>query len=117
MSFNITSELASVLTSVGGWYPVLKMIYAAIGTVFSVMLAYKTVYRIIGLFFTRKFKPAKKQHKYAVVIAARNEENVIGNLLDSIAKQDYPKELITTFVVADNCTDKTAKVARNHGAV
>ena len=117
MLFNTTPDLASVLTTVGGWYPVLKVIYAAIGTVFSVMLAYKTVYRIIGLFFTRKFKPAKKQHKYAVVIAARNEEKVIGNLLDSISKQDYPKELVTVFVVADNCTDKTAEVARKHGAI
>ena len=51
------------------------------------------------------------------MVAARNEEKVIGNLLDSIAKQDYPKELITTFVVADNCTDKTAKIARKFGAV
>ena len=102
MLFNITPDIASVLTTVGGWYPVLKTVYAVIGTVFSVMLAYKVVYRIIGLFFTRKFKPAEKQHKYAVVIAARNEEKVIGNLLDSIVKQDYPKELVTVFVVADN---------------
>ena len=117
MLFNITPDIASVLTTVGGWYPVLKTVYAVIGTVFSVMLAYKVVYRIIGLFFTRKFKPAEKQHKYAVVIAARNEEKVIGNLLDSIVKQDYPKELVTVFVVADNCTDKTAEVARKHGAI
>ena len=74
MLFNISPELAGVLTTVGGWYPVLKVIYAVIGTVFSVMLAYKTVYRIIGLFFTRKFKPTKNKHKYAVVVAARNEE-------------------------------------------
>ena len=117
MLLNITSALASVLSTVGDWYPELKVIYATIGTVISVMLVYRTVYVIIGIFFTRKFKPAKKHHKYAVVIAARNEEKVIGNLLDSIAKQDYPKELITVFVVADNCTDKTAEVARKQGAV
>ena len=40
------------------------------------------------LFFTRKFKPAKNKHKYGIVIAARNEEKGIGNLLDSIKKQD-----------------------------
>ena len=55
--------------------------------------------------------------KYAIVIAARNEEAVIGNLLDSIKKQDYPSKLITTFVVADNCTDKTAEIARKNGAI
>ena len=31
---------------------------------------------IAGLFFTRKFKPAKNKHKYAICIAARNEEKV-----------------------------------------
>ena len=117
MLLNITPQLANVAETIGGWYPALRVVYAVIGTVFSAMLAYKVIYRIIGLFFTRKFKPAKKQHKYAIVIAARNEEKVIGNLLDSIAKQDYPKELLTVFVVADNCTDKTAEVARRHGAI
>ena len=117
MLLNITPALASVTETVGGWYPFLRVIYGVIGRGFTGRLADMAAYRIIGLFFTRKFAPAKKQHKYAVVIAARNEERVIGNLLDSIAKQDYPKELVTVFVVADNCTDKTAEVARNHGAV
>jgi cellulose synthase/poly-beta-1,6-N-acetylglucosamine synthase-like glycosyltransferase len=74
-------------------------------------------YIIVGLFKTRKFSPAKKQHKYAIMVAARNEEAVIGNLISSIKSQDYPKELVTVFVVADNCTDKTAEVARNMGAI
>ena len=72
---------------------------------------------ILGTFFTRIFPKAKKNHKYAIVIAARNEEKVIGNLLDSIKKQNYPKKLITTFVVCDNCTDNTKKVAKDHGAI
>ena len=48
------------------------------------------------MFWKRKFPKSKQNHKYGIVIAARNEEKVIGNLLD-IAKQDYPKELITVF--------------------
>ena len=74
-------------------------------------------YTVIGLFATRKFPEAKKQHKYAILIPARNEEAVIGNLLSSIRQQDYPAELLTVFVVADNCTDRTAAVARENGAV
>ena len=69
------------------------------------------------MFFTRKFAPAKKKHKYAILIAARNEKYVIGNLLDSINKQDYPKEMLTVFVVADNCDDNTAEIARSKGAI
>ncbi|MBO7369329.1 MAG: glycosyltransferase family 2 protein, partial [Clostridia bacterium] len=88
-----------------------------IGTVIGGLSFYKTAYFLIGLFFTRKFKKAKNNHKYAIVIAARNEESVIGNLLNSIDKQDYPKELLTVFVVADNCVDKTAEIARQNGAV
>lgn len=75
------------------------------------------IYIVLGLFKTRKFPPAKVQHKYAVLVAARNEEAVIGNLLKSINNQDYPKELITVFVVADNCSDKTAEISEKYGAV
>ena len=109
--------LNKVLTFIGNSYLTNKAIYNTIGSVISIMLAYKTIYWIIGLFFTRKFKPAKIKHKYAIMIAARNEENVIGNLLDSIKKQDYDMKLVTVFVVADNCTDNTAKIVREKGAI
>ena len=77
---------------------------------------YRTVYKLTGLVATRKFKKAKVNHKYAILVAARNEETVIGNLVDSIRQQDYPAELVDIFVVADNCTDKTAEIARDNGA-
>ena len=56
-------------------------------------------------------------HRFGFVIAARNEENVIANLIESIRQQNYPSDMIDVFVVADNCTDKTADVAREAGAV
>ena len=108
--------LGSIISFIGQSYVESRHIYNIIGSVLGIMLAYKAVYYAIGFLFTRKFKPAKKNHKYGVLVAARNEEAVIGNLLDSINKQDYPKELIDIFVVADNCTDKTADIARKHGA-
>ncbi len=107
----------NILTSIGNHYIKWKDVYNIIGSILGIMLIYKNAYYIIGLFFTRKFKQAKNKHKYAILIAARNEKNVIGNLLDSINKQDYPSDLITTFVVADNCTDNTAEIARKHGAI
>lgn len=55
--------------------------------------------------------------RYAILISARNEEAVIAQLLDSISQQDYPADLVVPFVVADNCTDATARVARDAGAV
>jgi len=78
---------------------------------------FRCLYAVIGCLTTRKFNPATKKHKYGILIAARNEESVIGNLLESIKKQDYSSELLTVFVVADNCTDSTAEIARRSGAI
>ena len=54
--------------------------------------------------------------RFAVVIAARNEEAVIGRLVKSLAAQDYPRELFDVFVVPNNCTDDTAGAALRAGA-
>lgn len=86
-------------------------------SVISYLYVYKNIYYVVGIFATRKFPPAANRHKYAVLVAARNEAPVIGNLLESIRMQDYPSELVTVFVVADNCTDDTARLAREGGAV
>lgn len=106
-----------LICMLGAIYPQCKWISNVILTIVGWFAFHKTAYWIIGFFFTRKFPAAKYNHKYAILIPARNEEAVIGNLLDSINRQDYPKELLTVFVVADNCTDKTAAVAREKGAV
>ena len=113
----ISNYFDIIIRTIGSIYPYSKNIYNILGIILSVITIHKTFYFVIGMFFTRKFKPAKKKHKYGIVIAARNEKYVIGNLIDSINKQDYPKELLTTFVVADNCTDDTALIARNKGAI
>ncbi len=70
-------------------------------------------------FLKVKDKPLKvnKQHKFMAIIPAHNEEAVVGNLVESLKKLDYPKELYDIYVIADNCTDKTAEVAKNAGAI
>ncbi|MBR2404328.1 MAG: glycosyltransferase, partial [Clostridia bacterium] len=96
-----------------------KEFISVFGVIVGFVFCYKfwNIYKKLSFFATRKFPKAKHNHKYAIMIAARNEEAVIGNLIDSINSQDYPSELVTVFVVADNCTDNTAQIAREHGAV
>lgn len=65
---------------------------------------------------TVRLPEAKRLHSYAFVIAAHNEEAVIGNLVESIFAQDYPRELMDVFVVCDACTDDTHAVADAAGA-
>ena len=66
-----------------------------------------------------KDKPLKikKDHRFMAIIPAHNEEAVIANLVESLKNQNYNKELYDIYVIADNCTDNTAKVAKEAGAI
>ena len=59
----------------------------------------------------------KKNHKFMAIIPAHNEEDVIVNLVESLKNQNYFKELLDIYVIADNCTDRTADLARDAGAI
>lgn len=54
--------------------------------------------------------------RFAVIVPAHDEEFLIPQLMASLTQLDYPHELYDTYVVADNCTDSTAKVSRQLGA-
>ena len=58
-----------------------------------------------------------KNHRFMLIIPAHNEEAVVGNLVESLKKLDYPKDLYDIYVIADNCTDATAKVAKEMDAI
>ena len=66
-----------------------------------------------------KDKPlkVKKDHRFMAIIPAHNEEAVVKNLIDSLKAQNYNKDLYDIYVIADNCTDNTAKIARDAGAI
>ncbi|MDR0952292.1 MAG: glycosyltransferase [Oscillospiraceae bacterium] len=80
---------------------------------------FSVYYIFIGLFvFLRQKKRARAAPsvRFAVVLPARNEEKVIGQLIESLKLQDYPDELFDIYVAVNNCTDDTAAVAEAHGA-
>ena len=75
------------------------------------------IYLVVGLLSRKRPAPRPvRLRRYAVLISARNEAGVIGELIGSLKKQNYPKQLLDIYVVADNCTDATADVARRSGA-
>lgn len=78
---------------------------------------YYFVLSMFGLYRKQELKIHKPEKSFAIVVAAHNEEKVIGPLLENLFLLDYPKEYYDVFVVADNCTDKTALIARDAGAI
>ena len=74
---------------------------------------------VVALFALKKPKPiprANPNMRFACVIAARNEERVIGGLIESLLRQTYPKALFDIYVMPNNCTDHTALAAIHAGA-
>ncbi len=96
---------------------VLNIINICLSAVFLLCYFYQFIYLVIAYVGGIKTFPDAPPKKLAVIIAARNEEAVIANLIGSLMAQDYPREFFDVFVVADNCTDRTAEVAREAGAI
>ncbi|MDO4547079.1 MAG: glycosyltransferase family 2 protein [Clostridia bacterium] len=95
----------------------MQYIMMALAGISSLYFIYHAIIAIKG--YTKKYEPiapADATKRIAVVIPARNESRVIGNLVDSIKKQNYPQELFDIYVVPNNCTDDTAKVALKSGS-
>ncbi|MBQ8416148.1 MAG: glycosyltransferase family 2 protein [Clostridia bacterium] len=74
------------------------------------------IFTVAGIFLKKKFPKAKEKCRFGIVVAARNEETVIGNLIESVFVNGYDKDLLEVFVAAHNCTDGTARAARERGA-
>ncbi len=85
-----------------------------------VLFAIGCYYVVIALFSLSAFRKERRsdvEHTFALLVAAHNEEKVIADIVSSLKDLDYAKDKYEIFVVADNCTDKTAEIARGAGAV
>lgn len=89
---------------------------------FQLMIVFFTVYYFViswfGLFGKkREVKIYDESKTFAMLVCAHNEEAVIASLVDNLQKLNYNNKLYDVFVVADNCVDNTAEVARKAGAI
>lgn len=86
----------------------------------QIIIVFFTLYYFFLAFFGMWRRKEEKilipKHTFAVVVAAHNEEQVIGQLVENLQILKYPRHLFEIFVVADNCTDATAAIAREAGA-
>ena len=96
----------------------LELVNGIISVCLAILLFGNAVYPALAWIFRKKYFScgAPEKRRYAVMICARNEENVIADIIGSVRSQDYPAELVDIFVLADNCDDETAEIAKRHGA-
>ncbi len=79
-----------------------------------VFLLQKIIYHIFGLIPSKKFPAAKENHKYAILIPARNESRVIEGILNSIKNQDYDHSLLDTYVIVESENDPTCEIVKKY---
>lgn len=99
----------------------ISAVIGAINWVMSLWLILIIVYQLyISVFgfkrITRDYQEHDPQLKYLVLVPAHNEEAVISGIVENLQTMDYPKELYDFYILADNCTDRTAEIARSKGA-
>ncbi len=96
----------------------LYLLQQALIWIITIYWAYQIIVSFCSLIKLKDKKLiVEKNHKFMAIVPAHNEEAVIKNLVDSLTDQDYPKELYDIYVIADNCTDRTAEIAKSAGAI
>lgn len=96
---------------------IVKIIYIILTII---ALGYVIYFGLTGLLAFKKNKTRIKKFsdktKFAILIAARNEANVVGSLVKSLVNQKYNKDLYDIYVLPNNCSDNTGDVAKEAGA-
>lgn len=76
---------------------------------------YQLVLTFFGYYRKKKANDHAPQKSFAVLVAAHNEEAVVGALIENLKNLNYPKELFDVFVICDNCNDQTAEISKQMG--
>lgn len=78
----------------------------------SCAVAYLYFLALIGLSLTKRYPQVSRTYDFLILVPAHNEGQDISKTLHSL-EQLEPSGTTKIVVIADNCTDKTAEVARS----
>lgn len=103
------------------WHETLFQVLSVINNVILVLIGIpftlQVIYMLLFWLPKKTFPVSEKKHRICVIICAHNEEDVIEQTVRRLfERQKYPKELFDVYVVAHNCTDRTAERAARAGA-
>ena len=94
---------------------IFKYIFLALFTILSVFVNIQAIYYLILSLFgfgqaKKDYLPIEDQTRFLILVAAHNEEAVIGATLENLKKINYRKDLYDIYVVNDNSTDRTGEI-------
>jgi len=100
---------------------VLQVILLVYEVLLVVLVGYLLLLTVAAAVAARYGKRARAlgnpRTRFLILISAHNEEKLLPDLLANLQALDYPAKRCAIHVVADNCTDRTAELARQYGAV
>ena len=94
---------------------------SGIMSILSIWLMILLFYQLFVSFFgysknTKTYQDHDPKLRFLVLVPAHNEEAVIADMIQNLSHMDYPREMYDFYILADNCTDRTADIARSMGA-
>lgn len=103
------------------WYLLffIQIIVFVIELILGFFVGYLLLLTVVSWWTSRKLDTQLNDpaHRFLVLIPAHNEEKLLPELLKNLNQLDYPADLFSMHVVADNCTDETAVIAKQNGAI
>lgn len=93
----------------------IELILAALAIPATFSCGYLLILTLLSA--ANRIPPASSRRlRFDVIVPAHNEESGIARTVASLRNVDWPTDGFRVIVVADNCTDETAVIARNAGA-
>ena len=112
----IDDECKAEVFIMASYFTAVWIVTVALTSVIALLTLHFIFFAIVGIFARKTFPATDKKLKYGIIIPARNEEAVVANLIESVYRNQYPQDKLQVFVIAHNCTDRTAEIARAAGA-
>jgi hypothetical protein len=94
----------------------LRLLFRAAQGALIGLAAYNAVTALWGWPDRSPASRGARRRRFRVVVPAHDEQSVVAGVVADVAVQDYPADLVETWVVADRCRDDTAEVAVAAGA-
>ena len=95
---------------------IINLVFFGIGTLISIYLFHFVFFALSSLLHKKTYPNTVEKCRYGIIISAKDEENVIARVINSIREADYPQDKLDIYVIAHNCSDHTGDIAKSLGA-